>query len=63
MPNPRKIADRFLPVRQFGRWRFQNATGKNVVITFSDTMALYVHSGVTRDRVVHQFQPDHSVII
>jgi hypothetical protein len=27
-----------------GRSRFQNATGKNVVITFSGTMTLYMHS-------------------
>jgi hypothetical protein len=32
-------------VRQFGRSKFQNATGKNVVIMFSDIMTLYVHSG------------------
>jgi hypothetical protein len=33
-PNPQEMADGLLEVWQFGRSRFQNATGKNVVIMF-----------------------------
>jgi hypothetical protein len=43
--NPREMADEPLEVRSFDCSRFQNATGENVLVTFSDTMTLYVHSG------------------
>jgi serine kinase of HPr protein (carbohydrate metabolism regulator) len=39
------MADGLLEVRGFGCSRFQNATGENVIVAFSDTMTLYVHSG------------------
>jgi hypothetical protein len=44
IPNPREMADGLLEVRWFGCSRFQNATGETVVILFSDTMTLSVHS-------------------
>jgi hypothetical protein len=42
---PTRNPSGLLEVRWFGRSRFQNATGKNVDIMFSDTMTLCVHSG------------------
>jgi hypothetical protein len=43
-PNPREKANGLIEVWWFGCSRFQNATGKTVVITFSDRMTLYLHS-------------------
>jgi hypothetical protein len=43
--NPREMTNVLLEVRQFGCSRFQNATAKDVVMTFSDTMTPDVHSG------------------
>jgi hypothetical protein len=43
--NPWELADGLLEVRWFGCLRFQNATPVNIIITFSDTTTLYVHSG------------------
>jgi hypothetical protein len=41
---PTSFADGLLEV-QWGRSRFQNAIATNVIIAFSDTATLYVHSG------------------
>jgi hypothetical protein len=56
MLNPRKMADALLEVREFGRSRFQNATKGNVVMGFSDTMTLYVHSGNDQFRLVRDYE-------
>jgi hypothetical protein len=39
------MADGLLEVQRFGCSIFQNATVKNVVIVFSDTLMFYVNSG------------------
>jgi hypothetical protein len=40
VPNLREMADGLIEVRWFGCSRFQNATGENVVIMFSETVTL-----------------------
>jgi hypothetical protein len=44
-PNPQETVDGLLAFRQLGCSKFQNATGENAVMTFSDTTTLDVHSG------------------
>jgi hypothetical protein len=54
-PNPGEMVDGLPAVRWDGCSRFQNVTAKNVVITFSDTMILFMHSGNDKSH----FAPDH----
>jgi hypothetical protein len=69
MPNPREMADGLLEVRQCGCARFQNATGKNLGIAFTDKMTLYVHCGDDKsylargyERYSRPFAPTRSVV-
>jgi hypothetical protein len=62
------MTDGLLEIWQFGCSRFQNATGKNVVVTFSDIMTLYVRSGNDKwhlapdyERYSRPFAPPRSV--
>jgi hypothetical protein len=50
------MADEILEVRQFGRSRFQNATEANVVISLSDTMILYLHSGNDQSHLAPDYE-------
>jgi hypothetical protein len=50
------MTDRLLEVPWLGCLRFQNATGKNVVITFSDTMTLHVHSGNDKSHLAPDYE-------
>jgi hypothetical protein len=53
-PKPRGIADGLFEVRWFGCSKFQNATAKNVVITFFDktdvNLLIYAFNAATRDK-------------
>jgi hypothetical protein len=67
-PNPRKTVNELLEVRWPGYSRFQNATAKNVVITFLNTMTLCVHSrndelhlAADYERYSHPSAPSRSV--
>jgi hypothetical protein len=50
------MADWLLEVRWFGCPRFQNATAKNVVIVFSDTMTLDVHFGHDKSNLAPDYE-------
>jgi hypothetical protein len=50
------MAYTLLDVRSFGRLKLQNGTAKNVIIMFSDTITLWVHSGNYKSNLAPDYE-------